>query len=144
MTLKYRVEMQDLGLEDCPPAEYASSPLTAHRFVFEDLENPNNFKPIALIFPQRLNEFRDQAQKCQAFGLSMFVDGEKAKRHFLLLQKKTAGRFSNIVGTRLAVLNLRDADGLHSDPLERPDSHITFHEFEKTDLAQCIINVENL
>jgi hypothetical protein len=144
MTLKYQAEMQQLGIENCPPPEYDYSPRTAFRFIFKDLDHPNNFKPVALIFPQRLNEFRDYAQKCQTFGLSMFAENEKAKRHFMLLQKKTAGRFSKTVGTCLAALKLGDTDGLHSDPFERSDSHITFHEFKDTDLAQCIINVENL
>jgi len=144
MTYKYQTEMHRLGLENCPPPEYDFSLSTAYRFVFEDLQHPNNFKPIALIFPQRLNEFRDHAQKCQAMGLSMFAENEKAKRHFSLLQKKTAGRFSKTVGTCLAALKLGDADGLHSDPLERSDAHVTFHEFEGTNLAQCIIDVEIL
>jgi len=33
---------------------------------------------------------------------------------------------------------------MQSDPIERPDSHITFHEFESIDLTKCIISVENL
>ena len=144
MKFKYQNEMDELGLADCPPSDYSQSALIACRFVFADLSNPNNFKPVALIAPQRLNEFKEDIKKCQSFGLSMFAELDKARKHFEYLQTKTAGRFSKSVGTRVAILNLNELDGVFSDPTDRFDSHFTFHEFENADLTSRILNIEIL
>lgn len=144
MNFKYQNEMKEAGLEDCPPNDYAASSMTAFRFVFSEINHPNNFKPVGLIYPQRLNEFKENTQKCQAFGLSMFFEATKAQNHFNYLQLKTAGKFANTAGSCLATLNLEATDGIHSDPVERRDSHLTFHEFENADLTNRITNIENL
>lgn len=136
--------MKAAGLEDCPPVDYTASSITTFRFVFSDIRHANNFKPVGLIYPQRLNEFKENTQKCQALGLSMFAESGKTQQQFEYLQRKTAGKFANTAGSSLATLNLEASDGVHSNPAERRDSHITFHEFENTDLNNCIINIEIL
>lgn len=68
----------------------------------------------------------------------------KARKHFGYLQMKTAGKFAKVVGSCLATLGLETTDGVYSNPAERTDTHITFHEFEKTDLNNRILNIETL
>lgn len=142
--LKYQKEIDEMGLAECPPSECIQSFLLACRFIFNDLSHPNNFKPVGLIHPQRLNDFKEDVKKCQSLGLSMFADLEKARMHFEHLQLKTAGKFSKTVGSCVAILNLVETDGVFSDPNERSDSHFTFHEFEIAELTNRIINIEYL
>ena len=85
-------------LAECPPSEYAQTHLVACRFVFNDLSHPNNFKPIGLIHPLRLNYFNEDIQRCQALGLSMFAELEKASIHFEHLQKKRRVSFQKRLG----------------------------------------------
>ncbi|MBK7937551.1 MAG: hypothetical protein IPJ82_10850 [Lewinellaceae bacterium] len=141
MIFKYQNEMKTARLEDCPPNDYAASSIIAFRFVFSEIYHPNNFRPVGLIDPQRLNEFKENPKKCQALGLSMFSEAAKAQDRFDYLQRKTAGKFANIAGSYLATLNLEATDGIHS---KRHDSHFTFHEFENVNLADRVIKIENL
>jgi len=144
MSFKYAEKIVDLGLEDCPPSTYKSSTFLAFRYIFEDLEHANNFLPIGIIAPARLNEFKNHVQKCQAFGLSFFADKEMARANYHNLMKKIAGKFSKIVGDHLASLTLNPNDGLHSNLFQNLNTHFTFHELNEVDLSKEVIKIESL
>ncbi len=144
MAFKYTTEIKLAGLDNCPPEQYTQMPLTAFRFVFNEISHPDNFRPIGLLHPQRINEFTENAQKCQSLGLSMFAENLKARQFYNLMLLKTAGKFANTVGSCLVELKLEGNDGVHSYPSNRRDSHFTFHEFEHTNLVERIINIKNL
>lgn len=144
MTFKYQRILNELGIADCPPAVCQRTEMTAFRFVFEDLEHPSNFLPVGLIHPQRLNDFHAVPQKCQAFGLSFFAERAMAETHYHKLQQKTAGRFAKTVGDHLAAVSLSKNDGVHSDPLEHPNTHFTFHESEAARLKDLVLHFDLL
>jgi hypothetical protein len=53
MRFKYEHSIQHL--ENCPPSHYERREFVAYRFVFEDLHHKNNFLPVLMIKPKRIN-----------------------------------------------------------------------------------------
>lgn len=114
------------SLIDCPPANYEAIQMLAFRFVREDLNHPDNFKPVKVQQPNR--HFDNDKANCAAFGLSMFSEKEKAKAFFHQRQLKFP-RFSAIVGNHLATIPIFLEDGVASQPEELNFGHFTFHEY---------------
>jgi hypothetical protein len=144
MRFKYQYLVDDLGLNDCPPKDFGTSDRKAFRFIFQNIEHENNFKPIALINPKRLNDFEESSQKCQSFGLSLFAEKQKAEMHYIKMMQKTAGKFGKTVGSHLAELQLLKTDGVHSNPEEAHNSHFTFHESVDSNLKSKILKIDLL
>lgn len=144
MKFKYLNEFDKLKLTNCPPSEYKPLRMTAYRFMFQDPMHPNNFKPVFLLNPQRINDAKDYTSKCQGFGLSLFVEEGGAKAKYARFMFKSKGKFAKLVGTYLASLVLTEEDGVGSEPEEYNFSHFNFHEYLGTDLAQKVVDIEKI
>ncbi len=140
MGYKYKTEIEKLKLIGCPPENYKPQNLQAFRFVYSDINHPNNFLPVGKISPERTNDF-DTENQCKSYGLSMFVDKSKAQLRFISLLKRTKGRYATTVGSSIAIINLSENDGKCSDWRDDFYSHFTFHEFDKTDLKNKVESI---
>lgn len=98
-----------------------------------------NFTPVKLLQPNRY--FNSEKSACLATGLSMFEDKVKARAFFRERIKKFP-RFTNIVGSHIATLNIDSEDGVASIPEELNFGHITFHEYLWCDFYQKVIASE--
>jgi hypothetical protein len=131
---KYQNDIQDLP--NCPPADYQQVHLQACRWVFEDDNHPNNFRPPLVIHPQRRKgkHFRGNDRlTCAGHALSFFSTLENARKRYLhLYYGRTGQDFVTSVGTHLAQGVIEESDGVAS----KIDSqgHFELHEFVETDL----------
>src|SRR4051812_45089874 len=94
---KYSAEIAPIP--SCPPAAVRPREGILFRFVFEDANHPNNFRPPAVINPKR--KFADDKDRCGGYALSMFVTDAEAVAFYrgFLESRKNAYKF---LGTHLA------------------------------------------
>lgn len=128
-------------LPNCPPSEYTEVSKKAFRFVYSDLNNPNNFKPAQVLKPSR--QFQNDVGRCLALGLSVFEQSAQAVA-FFKFQTRRFPAFGKIVGDHLAEIFIEPDDGLASTPEETNFGHFTFHEYIWCDFLQKIRSVEPL
>lgn len=131
MRFKYQSEIE--SIPDCPPDDYKSQRLKAFRFVFEDTNHQNNFRPVLIIKPRRRKTgmFRRNTAKCQGYGLSFFDSLENAhQKYFKLI--KIRPQLAKTLGTHIAEGVIDRTDGVVSK-INR-EGHFTLHEFEQVDL----------
>ncbi len=74
MPFKYAEQIKELQLTNCPPAFWRSVDCEAFRYVFEDIDHPQNFIPPLALRPKRINSpsFQSNYAKCCGFALSFF------------------------------------------------------------------------
>lgn len=139
---KYESYFRIHDLVNCPPKAYKALNLTAYRYVFDDLEDDRNFKPVYLLdenYPKRLNATSDLALKCKGFGLSLYQHKSGAITNYMRWMAKTNGKFAKIVGSFLATLPIMEVDGVCSNA-ENDDCHFTFHAYESVNFIEKIEN----
>ena len=144
LLFKYQSEFDENDLANCPPACYRRLKMTSYRFIFKNILHENNFMPVLLVKPRRLNSQTNPEKKCKGFGLSLFQEKEGAKSFFQEWMTKTRGRFAKRVGNHLATVEIDKEDGLGSKPNTENFTHFTFHEFAKTDLTKKIGQIEKI
>lgn len=120
--------------ENCPPAYYESREFTAYRFVFEEINDKNNFLPVLEIKPKRINspEFATEQAKCLGYALSLFDSVENARRRYRQISRYNKN-FYKTVGTHIAGGRIEKQDGVAS-PVD-DNGHVSLHEFEHADLS---------
>jgi hypothetical protein len=124
---KYNAELDKLP--DCPPSVAHAKKIEAFRFVFDDINHPHNFLPALKIKPTR--KFKNDQERCMAYGLSMFDSMEKAKDKYAKLEKSIP-KIGKRIGTHIAKGLLEEADGVTTKADKR--GHFTLYEFKGTDL----------
>lgn len=120
---KYQTYFEELK-QSCPPKDYMPDNRIAFRWIFEEIEDEDNFKPVFFKNPKRFNEKSDE-ERCMAMGLSFFKDLEQATHRFLQLKKRLGGESFKILGTQIARGFLKEADGVNSS-IDR-NGHFTHH-----------------
>ena len=140
---KYQTYFDDYKLTECPPKTYHPINSDAYRYIFEDLSNENNFKPVYLITPQRLNDEKDLERQCQGFGLSLYFELEGAENQYAALLKRNKN-FHKIVGNKIALIKLTMTDGVASESNNHGNSHFTFHEYISVDLVNKIVEIVDI
>jgi hypothetical protein len=129
----------------CPPSDSQSQAITAFRFCFEDWQHKNNFLPVLLINPQRINtvKFKKDSDKCAGYALSFFNTLENAKkRYFELKYKRGLKNIEKILGTHIAQGLISENDGVVSK-IDR-HGHFNLHEFENVDLKNQFSLIDTL
>lgn len=131
MRFKYYLYINQLP--DCPPCRYEPQNRQAFRFVFEDFDHSNNFLPVLLINPKRINSpsFRDNNARCSGYALSFFNTLENAVRRYRGLQRSIPNIHKSI-GTHIAKGVITKKDGVISEISN--NGHFDLHEFEHTNL----------
>ncbi len=141
MRFKYHLYINQLP--DCPPSRYEPQNRKAFRFVFADLDHTNNFLPVLLINPKRINSsgFKNNRAKCSGYGLSFFDTLENAVRRYRGLQRSSPNIHKSI-GTHIAKGVITKQDGTVSEI--NNDGHFTLHEFEQANLRKSFSIVEKV
>ena len=121
----------------CPenPKSYSG---IAYCFIHEDENHENNFKPHACQTPSRVHNAKHLSKKCEFFGLSFYVNAEKAKEAHKYFNGRT--NFSEANGTLLASVNLSPQIGIY-DEIDAK-SHFNFFEYVGVNLFDNIKNKE--
>lgn len=123
MTFLYETDLNALPIE-CPSADYRPMNTTAYRFVFDEIDNPDNFKPMFFKNPRRANSM-DDVQKCQAMALSLFENLEKAIVRFQKLKKQNGNTIYRTIGSHIAFANITEDDGVNSNV--NAEGHFSHH-----------------
>jgi len=122
-------------LPNCPPADYQQVRIQAFRWVFEDDNHPNNFRPPLAINPHRRKDkrFRGNDQMtCAGYALSLFTTLEQAKKRYDYFYVNSPDHFPESVGTHIAQGLIEEPDGLASKTDN--SGHFELHEFAGTNL----------
>lgn len=139
--MKYKSEHSKLTCT-CPPEDsFENKSLTAYRWVHEDIEHENNFKPVLLINPSRIDDIDSCEQKCNGYGLSLFIDEKKAERKLkAYLERKP--KLKKVFGNSIAKGEIDDDDGVVDEPNKQ--GHFTLHESESCNLEDKFVIAKTL
>ena len=125
----------------CPPSNYVAQNKEAFRWIFDNLKNEDNFKPVYFKNPKRFNEKSDE-ERCMAMGLSFFETLKTAESRFFKLKKRLGQEAYKILGSQIAQGQIQEADGVNS-PTDL-NGHFTHHPsmdfnyFEKITLVKSL------
>ncbi|MFA7273414.1 MAG: hypothetical protein WC044_06070 [Crocinitomicaceae bacterium] len=131
MTYKYQEKLKDLSCE-CPQEDLLK-PFKgkAYRFVHEDENHVNNFLPVLMISPSRIEDFEECSKKCIGYGLSLYDDFNKAEKKLIShLNRKPL--LADVLGNCVAEGNLTPSDGKASEI--DSNGHFTFHESAESNI----------
>jgi hypothetical protein len=120
---KYQNELEKLTIV-CPPSDYIARNRVAFRWVFDDLKNDNNFKPVYFKNPKRFND-KLEDEICLSMGLSFFEALEKAEMRFIKLRKRLGEEAYKILGTQIAEGIITEQEGVNN--LSDFNGHFTHH-----------------
>ncbi|MFN0049691.1 MAG: hypothetical protein ACKVOU_11265 [Cytophagales bacterium] len=134
--LKYQLLLDNYP--NCPPKEFMEVKKSAFRWVYENIDNEKNFKPLHLISDPPPKMLDDSDLMCLGYGLSLFDSFEKAYSKYKNLFKSKRN-FSKSVGSYIVKIDIQFDDGMASIP--NIQGHFTFHEYENTDLRSRIIEL---
>lgn len=144
-TLKYYSFIKDL--DDCPPLQSKEINMNAFRFIFDKRNHPDNFKPVLLIKPARINDrsFDTNEMKCSGYALSMF-DSLLNSKNLFIKQISRNKNFGNNVGNYVAEICIESNEGVATDPSSKESElgHFDFFEYENTNFYNKIVNIEKL
>jgi hypothetical protein len=120
---KYQTYFEELKIL-CPPSNYSPQNRDAFRWIFDDMGNENNFKPVFLKNPKRFNEKSD-AEQCMAMGLSFFDSLETAENRFIKLKKRLGEEAYKVLGSQIVQGQIMEKDGVNSS--SDLNGHFTHH-----------------
>jgi len=128
---KYESYLDSLSCEYPPSDTFSPNNLHAYRWIQEDINAENNFLPVSIIKPSRLDGCDSCQEKCKYFGLSMFDNEKKAEerlKSFILRKPMLAEVFGNSIAE--GVLN--EEDGV----VDYPDGfgHFNLYESANSDI----------
>jgi hypothetical protein len=135
MTYKYQLYLENIP--DCPPENYSEINKSAFRWLHEEIDNDNNFKPVLLQSPKRALNM-NHLNKCKGYGLSLFNTANGAIERYLDIIASKPNLIETF-GNSLGEISLTNKDGVGSEPETNNNGHFTFHEYENTDLTKKII-----
>lgn len=141
MQFKYQKAYNQLsGL--CPPKDCLNKDIESYRWVFDDIKNDENFKPLAKKDPARVLSMSER-DSCKAHSLSMFNTKEAAMKRFAffkdgLMQDKAY----ELLGTKLAKGNITKDHGVNSNVDKK--GHFSHHQYDLIDLSVIFKIIDNL
>jgi hypothetical protein len=127
---KYKANIESLNPQ-CPPKECLNKEIEAYRYTFNEIKNPENFKPAVLKNPGRFNDKSD-LMKCSGYGLSMYDDEQRAISSYEELSK-TIKKIKQSIGSHLAKGVIGKIDGVCGEINGK--GHFDFHEYENISLS---------
>lgn len=131
MDFQFAEDFKKLTIQ-CPPSLYKPQNRLAYRWVFDDINDLENFKPVYYKDPIRALRFSDET-KCQSLALSFFGTEEQAKSRFDELKETIHNAYKQL-GTMVAESTINEQDGVNSEVDKRGHfSHhpVRNHQYEK-------------
>ena len=140
MNYKHQDELDAIE-EMCPPSDFTNKDIEAFRWVFDEIENPENFKPLAKKNPARVLSMDDKS-RCIAYSLSMFNSKQAAQSRFQFLLRTMNDKAYKLLGTKIAKGNIVEINGVSSNSDE--NGHFSHFQYESVDLTTIFKIVDNL
>lgn len=139
MDFLYKDELDKI--ESCPPSIYKSMECECFRWVYDEIDNENNFKSQADKNPSRLNSVGDK-MKCDLYALSLHKTIEDSKKHFEIITKSMNSLTKKKLGTKIAKGKVVKTDGVGEDA----DSigHFNFHPIRNNNFKNIFVIVDTL
>ena len=133
--------MLEIGIAElCPPIECISTEMQAFRFTYELIEDKRNFEPVYIKQPRRFNDKSD-AEKCSAFGISLFQSEDQALTKYNALQNNIRN-IGKAIGTHLAKGKI-DYDCGIITPIDE-EGHFDLHESNTCNLHNDFIVIKKI
>lgn len=141
MIFKFQNEFDALS-EPCPPQDCIDKDIEAYRWIFDSLEDEENFKPLAKKNPARVLSMEEK-DNCKAHSLSMFDSREAAKSRFRFFREGLMNdKAFKLLGTKIAKGNIKKEHGVNSSVDKR--GHFSHFQYESTDFTVIFKIIENL
>jgi hypothetical protein len=137
---RYDAEIKKLAC--CPPTEAQATELVGYRYAFPNIDNPNNYLPVALINPARhLSNGRRITECCTGYSLSVYDSIEALTRKAKKAVKSSPGYLKNL-GDHFVALRITLSDGLCT----KPDASGHFDFFERATYSgrQAVVDHQRL
>lgn len=141
MQYKFQREYSQL-IEQCPPQDYLNKNIESYRWVFDNIKNEENFRPLAKKNPARVLSMSEK-NVCKAHAISMFHTKDAAIKRFAffrdgLLQDKAY----RVLGTKLAKGNITKEHGVNS--IIDKKGHFSHHQYDLVDLSVIFKIIDDL
>jgi len=127
--LKYAPDFK--GITGCPFKAQAAFGEFSYRIVHGKKDHPDNFRPAAILFPDRFADEADET-RCQSWALSMFETLDQLKAHFKKMTKRVPN-WGKLAGDHSTRLKIGASHGQRTDA--NYNGHFSFHEYADCDLA---------
>ncbi len=128
MEFCYKSEIKKLN-PTCPPVEYFPIEIDCYRWVFDDIQDINNFKAQAEKNPKILNSKTDE-KKCEIYALSFHTTEKSSRKHFDYFLAQNPKAYKRL-GTHIAQGKIEKNDGV-SGPTDNL-KHFNFHHIKEHD-----------
>ena len=112
------------NFENCPPTDYTRKNSKCYRWVFEEINIPDNFKSQADKNPSRFNSL-DDLKKCEGYALSLYDKEENCIDSFNYLSINVVKNAKKTLGSHIAIGLINEDDGL-AGPIDEK-GHFNFH-----------------
>lgn len=132
--LKYQDDIDDLDC-GCDLSGFSEQNREAFRWTFEEIEHPNNFKPVFAIDEKR------KRNTCKGWGLSFFFSKASAIKRLKYLTANKPFLFKKL-GTHVAQGKLDKEDGI-SDKKDNK-GHFTHFDYKDVNLSPKFTIIEKV
>ncbi len=126
------LEIMDTPEVPCPPKNFEAREPIAFRWVFDAIEDEQNFVPQYFKNSARFQSSPPEV-KCQSIGLSFFSSEQDARSRFEILTARMLKPVKDKIGKRIAVGTIYEVDGVSDLPDQK--GHFTLHPFEAANFA---------
>jgi hypothetical protein len=137
---KYQTYFEKLSTP-CPPTEFTAQNRKAFRWIFDEIDDSDNFKPVYFKNPKRFNDKSDE-EICMAIGLSFFESLATAEKRFYQLKKRLGGEAFKILGSQITEGFLNEEDGVSGKT--DANGHSTHHPSVNFSYSDSITFVKSL
>ncbi len=134
MHFKYQSFIE--SIPECPPTKRVSGTFPAYRFVYADINNPQNFLPPCVKKPNRQN-VKGDAARCGGFGLSFYDTLENARASYAELKGRMSSNIYKAIGTHIARGQICEDDGVITE--KTSTGHFELHEYAHADFSRRFI-----
>ena len=139
MKYYYEEKIQELN-PDCPPNHYSGKNKICFRWVFEKIENEDNFKAQADKNPSIINS-KDDKMKCDYYALSFHDNLENSRNAFRFLENIVKNAKKRL-GSHIAKGEIEYSDGVAEEPDDK--GHFNLHPSQKSNFSEKFVILEKL
>ncbi|WP_186014498.1 hypothetical protein [Burkholderia gladioli] len=133
--LRYAAEIK--RLDGCPPKDVTTIDIVGFRFAFEDIDDPSNYLPVAVVKPERVIAGQPIVQCCTGYSLSVFNSLESLARKAKQVMK-TSPLFLRRVGDHFVALKITHNAGVCTEP--NASGHFDLFESEDFSYRTSVLN----